>query len=313
MTRHVVATERLRALAQLAQAVAQAQEMDELFQRTLDELQRGFGLTHVFILLHEQARERLFTVASRGYEQSGVGAEVKVGVGTIGVVARSLRPLRSGNLRMQLGYARTVRQQVARAGQDVGPEIPLPGLSSPGSQLVVPLVSHRVLVGVLCVESPELSAFDDELEAALVTAAALLAAALEHARLRGVHDRDEPASDRATVTKVGPKLVVRHYVEDDSVFVNDAYIIKGVAGRILFKLLVAYRDEGRTQFGNRQLRLDSELELSPLRDNLESRLLMLRRRLEDKACGVSIVSTGRGRFALGVEGQLAIESISAGP
>ena len=56
MTRHVVATERLRALAQLAQAVAQAQEMDELFQRTLDELQRGFGLTHVFILLPEQAR-----------------------------------------------------------------------------------------------------------------------------------------------------------------------------------------------------------------------------------------------------------------
>jgi adenylate cyclase len=302
---------RLQGLAQLAQAIAQAQDMDELFQRTLDELQRGFGLDHVFILLHEPARERLFTVASRGYEQSGVGAEVKVGVGTIGVVARSRRPLLSGNLRMELGYARTVRQQAARAGQELGPEIPLPGLTSPGSQLVVPLVTNGMLVGVACAESPEIGAFDEELEAVLVTGGALLAAALEHARLRGVHDADEPTSSRPKTLKQGPRLLARHYVEDDSVFVNDAYIIKGLAGRILFKVLAAYRDEGRTQFGNRQLRLDPELELSPLRDNLESRLLMLRRRLEDKACGIAIASTGRGRFELSVDGELALESITA--
>lgn len=113
-------------------------------------------------------------------------------------------------------------------------------------------MSHGVLVGVMGVEPSELGAFDDELEAALVTGGSLLAAALEHARLRGVHDADAPASNRLRATKAGPKLVARHYAEDDSVFVNDAYIIKGVAGRILSKVPAAHRDEGRTEFGNRQ-------------------------------------------------------------
>ena len=44
---------------------------------------------------------------------------------------------------------------------------------------------------------------------------------------------------------------VKHYQSDDSIFVDDAYLIKGIAGRILWKLLRIYDSEQRVHFTNR--------------------------------------------------------------
>jgi len=54
---------------------------------------------------------------------------------------------------------------------------------------------------------------------------------------------------------------VKHYQSDDSIFVDDAYLIKGIAGRILWKLLRIYDSEQRVQFTNREIRLDESLQL----------------------------------------------------
>jgi hypothetical protein len=99
---------------------------------------------------------------------------------------------------------------------------------------------------------------------------------------------------------------VKHYCEDDSVFLDNEYLIKGVAGRILWRLLQCYVDEGRVEFSNKELRLDASLDLPDFKDNLEARLILLVRRLEERVDYLKIERTARGRFHLHVTRDLAL-------
>ncbi|WP_366117918.1 hypothetical protein [Acidovorax sp.] len=96
----------------------------------------------------------------------------------------------------------------------------------------------------------------------------------------------------------GAALRVRHFAANDSVFINDDYLIKGVAGAIFWKLLRDHQQTGRVDFTNRELRLDAALRLPEVADNLEARLLLLQRRLQENSPHLRIEKTGRGRFRL---------------
>jgi hypothetical protein len=104
---------------------------------------------------------------------------------------------------------------------------------------------------------------------------------------------------------------VRHFAVDDSVFLGDDYLIKGVAGAILRKLVADYLREGRTEFTNRELRLDPSIRLPDLSDNLEARLVLLHRRLAERSGALLLEKSGRGRFRLRVNRPLQLVEVPA--
>ncbi|MDZ7590062.1 MAG: GAF domain-containing protein [Rubrivivax sp.] len=295
---------RLSALRRCVQRVAASADLDSLVEHTLDGVVHDFGVEHAMLLMLEAGGQRLYTVASRGYGPSGAGSEIPLGEGVIGVAARMGAPIRINHATLEYGYSRAMRERLDR--QRLEREIPLPGLAQPGSQLALPLACGGQLLGVLFVESPQDMRFSWDDEDALVALAAQFAAhatALSRAAQAGA---DEPEAVSSTVSHMAPPttataalpLRVRHYEADGSIFLDDDYLIKGVAGAVLWKLLRDHDADGRTEFSNRELRLAPEIGLPDVGDNLEARLVLLTRRLADRQACVQLQRTGRGRFRL---------------
>ncbi|MBL8352111.1 MAG: GAF domain-containing protein [Burkholderiaceae bacterium] len=291
---------RLSALRRCAQRVADSGDLDGLVERLLDGVTEHFGIRHAMLLMFDAAAQRLYTVGSRGYGRSGAGSEIPLDAGVIGVAARANTPIRINHATLEYAYIRTMRE--ALPGQPLEREIPLPGLAEPGSQLAVPLACAGQLQGVLFVESPQDMRFSWDDEDALVTLAAQAASlARGFQACADVPDDDAPAaaaSPPAEPAGAAAPLVVRHYDADGSVFFGDDYLIKGVAGAVLWKLLREHARDGRTEFTNREIRLSPEIGLPEVGDNLEARLVLLTRRLADRQASVRLLKTGRGRFRL---------------
>ncbi len=182
------------------------------------------------------------------------------------------------------------------------------------SRVVVPAIARGELVGVLVAESRRPVAFGAADEQVLSTVATLLAGAVEHLRAVEREDPEEtgdtPARDPDTGTgRHDVDLAVRFFPVDGSVFLDGEYLIKGVAGRVLWSLLQQYVASGRVDFTNRELRLDPGLDLPGFKDNLESRLILLKRRLDEREVPVRLEKTSRGRFRLDVAALPRLESV----
>ncbi len=102
------------------------------------------------------------------------------------------------------------------------------------------------------------------------------------------------------------RLRVTYYPSDSSVFFGTEYVTRAVPGRILWKLLNEMVREGRSEFTNRELRHEPALKLPAVRDNLETRLYLLRNRLDDKFPFARMFRTGRGRFRLEMDRDLEL-------
>jgi predicted pyridoxine 5'-phosphate oxidase superfamily flavin-nucleotide-binding protein len=298
---------RLAAVRCGAAALAAATTLAEALQAVLGTLADALGVEHAMVLMLDAGTQRLYTVASYGYPTSGVGSEVLVGQGVVGVAARERTPVRISHMTSAASYNQAIRSSLGAGAPDLGAatEIPYPGLAEPHSQLAVPILSMGRLLGVLFVESPQDLRYGYEDEDALVALAGHLGATIDLLQHRAEAE-PEPTTPASAPALRGAVLQVRHYPSNDSVFLDDAYLIKGVAGAILWKLVRDHQGQGRTEFSNRELRLDASLGLPDVSDNLEARLLLLQRRLQEHGPDLRIERTGRGRFRLVVGRPLAL-------
>lgn len=290
----------LPVLRTAATCLAACTDLEQLLAETLICLERQLDIRHAMVFMYDVLRDRLYAVASHGYDASGIGSEIAMGHGVIGVAAREQTPIRIGHMSAEYAYSRAIRANVSSSelATAIEMEIPLPGLAASRSQMAVPILSNGRLLGVVFVESPQELRFNYDDEDALVLLATQLGNLID--RLKMMADANEEPPDAAVpVSQLqGPPLAVRHFAENDSVFFDEDYLIKGVAGSILWTLLRDHVEKGRTAFSNRELRLDTRICLPDLSDNLEARLLLLSRRLQERHAAIQIQKTGRGRFAL---------------
>lgn len=295
----------LESVAAFVDEIAAAPEAGTLLDRVLNGLALHFGYVHAMVLIAEGDEPRLVMLASHGYEEAGVGSEVAFGEGIIGLSAAVRVPVRICDMSRGRRYV-----EAAASAASAGPErsVTLPELAAPRSQLAVPLLAQGRAVGVLFAESEECFAFSHEDEAALRLVAVPLAASLA-ALEAGVLAASGDGEGRQNVEPPAGAFRLRHHRFDDAVFLDDVYLIKGVAGRLLMLLIADHLQDGRTEFTNQHIRRWPELRLPELKDNLETRLLLLRRRLDEKDAPIRLIPAGRGRIRLEMGGRPSIESL----
>jgi hypothetical protein len=301
----------LSTVRRVSERLARCTALDELLNTTLGALADWMDVRHAMVLMLDPVTQRLYTVASCGYPTSGVGSEIDMGQGVIGMAARERTPVRIMHMTNAYQYSAAIRSSLQDGSTDLclDMDIPWPGLDAPHSQLAVPILSADRLLGVLFVESPNDLQFNFEDEDVLVAVAGHLGASIDLMQATPEQPDPEP-SDSVLPAMGGQPLQIRHFSANDSVFIGDDYLIKGVAGAIFWKLVQDFTRLGRTEFTNRELRLAPELGLPDVIDNLEARLVLLQRRLVERGPWIRIEKTGRGRFCLAVLRPLELQEVA---
>lgn len=293
-------------LRAVTEAINACRDVSQLLDAALNGVVEQFHIEQAMLLLLDETGRVLYTVASAGYAQSGIGAEIPLGCGIIGICAEEKMPIRIAFGAVEYCYGDAIRAHSAEAGLELlETSIPFPGLDKPSSQLAVPLLCGERLTGVLYVESGQSRRFGYDDEDALAAIGILLANRYDILQKgNGISLQkpggQEPGGESACALRGAP-IPVRYFPANHSVFLNQDYLIKGVAGAIFWRLLNLHRQEGRDEFSNRELRLDPSLGLPEISENLESRLVLLQRRLQERTDFVAIEKTGRGRFRLNLK------------
>jgi adenylate cyclase len=301
-------------LDEFTRRLGRATAYDDAARCGLEALDDLFDFTQAILLVADEPCERLFAVADNGYPTSAAGGEVAFGVGVVGIAAERRQVVCVPNLARSRIMQTAVSSSVASA--DPEREIPLPGLADSRSVAAIPLLVRDRLLGVLYLESTSHGRFGPHNERTLRVLASHLGAVLG-----GLGDANEPLAEQVEeLPRPAPSVAttsaaaVTYYQADDSVFVDEEYVIKGVPGRILWRLLCEHVTHRREAFSNRELRLDESLGLPVGNDNLEARLLVLRKRLSGGDFGMRLERVGRGRLQFQLDRPVVLTEVpTSGP
>lgn len=281
---------------------------EELVDAVLDGLTEELGYEHAIFFFYEEPTDSLVAIGSRGYEASGVGAEVVLGQGAVGRAARDRELVQVGSLVRDQVYSRAVRLRViADGGVGFAAEVPLPGLKNCGGQIAVPIVLRQRLIGALLVETEIVTRFGKADPPLLQLVANQIAPRMALQERSGPPDSSRTEVHRPDLDSA--PTVFRFFAEDQSVFIGDDYLVRGVAGSVLRVLLKTWVGEGRTDWSNREIRVHPLVPLPAHNDNLEARLHLLRTRLAERNSPIQIDKNGRGRFCVVVRSPVKLVEV----
>ena len=227
----------LVASAELTGRMSRCGDLESLMDVALCGLDELLGYRHSSVMLLDEEGTRLFTIASHGFPSEGVGSELELGDGVAGAAVARCEPVR---VRVNCGRCRSTRTRYGNRSTcwraiGAGIDVPLPTLGDAQSCMAVPALARGELVGVLTVESPLSVAFEDEDEAVLKVIATVVAQMIDIERSNvDAADRSAPPVPAASTTPTSGETHIRFFGEDGSVFLDGEYLIRGVAGRILW-------------------------------------------------------------------------------
>ncbi len=158
----------LQAITELSEAIAQLQDLGELFNSAVNLISARFGFYHVGIFLIDNDRDNAIMQASNsegGQKMLARGHRLKLGTGVVGFAA-------------QTGQARIALDVGADAVFFNNPDLP-----TTRSEVALPLKSRGETFGVLDVQSTEAGAFSNEDLQVLSALANQVAIAFENTRL----------------------------------------------------------------------------------------------------------------------------------
>ena len=171
-------------IERVASQISKTLNLDAIAKTMLISMEEYFGFKHSMILLLDSSESALKVIATHGYKEEGIGAEVKIGVGVIGMVAKKKKLMRMANLGAQKQYMQAIKQQIQPSEDTlVADEISLPGLKNAESQVAIPMLMDDELIGVFSVESDQVNIFDKSDELIIKILANQTANALQNAKL----------------------------------------------------------------------------------------------------------------------------------
>ena len=202
-------------IEKVASKINKSLDMDAIANTMLESMHEYFDFEHSMILLVDQNEGSLKVIATYGYDDQGIGAEVKIGVGVIGMVAKKKKLMRLGNMGAQKQYVNAIKEQVqpVNKGKPLD-EIVLPGLQNAESQVAIPMLIENELIGVFSVESDRVNIFDKSDELIIKILANQTASALQNAKLYNLEQQRLRELDRAHAELADLNLNLEKKVSD---------------------------------------------------------------------------------------------------
>ena len=202
-------------IEKVASKINKSLDMDVIANTMLESMHEYFDFEHSMILLVDQNEGSLKVIATYGYDDQGIGAEVKIGVGVIGMVAKKKKLMRMANMGAQKQYINAIKEQVqpVNKGKPLD-EVVLPGLQNAESQVAIPMLIENELIGVFSVESDRVNIFDKSDELIIKILANQTASALQNAKLYNLEQQRLRELDRAHAELADLNLNLEKKVSD---------------------------------------------------------------------------------------------------